>query len=142
MEKITTIQKLAWVFAVMFLLVVVMTNIPAFNDARGYNFGLYKIHLIDNVVHLLTFIIGGICAWYSARLSKWFFIFFGILYGLDALTGLFLQRGVLDFSVFTNFGGSPNLGFTNILVNLPHVIIAVAMVWIGVSLSQKIVATN
>src|SRR5947209_2755129 len=103
MEKLTIIQKLAWVFAVMFLLVVIITNVPAFNDARGYNFGLYKIDPIDNIVHFLTFVIGSICAWYSARFSKWFFVIFGALYGLDALAGLFLQRGLLDTTVFTHF---------------------------------------
>ena len=126
-----TIQKLAWIFATLFLLVFIVTNVPAFNDAQGRNFGLFKIDPIDNLVHLLTAIIGGFAAWYSRRASKWFFIIFGVLYELDAVVGLLFSRGLLDTSIFTQGAGAADFGIINIALNIPHIIIASIMIAIG-----------
>lgn len=125
------IQQLAWAFAALFFVVYILTNIPAFNDAEGRNFGLFVINPIDNVVHLLTALLGALAAWKSARWSKWFFIIFGVLYELDAVAGIFQQRGLLDGTVFTQAGGSPSFSTTNILLNLPHVAIATVMILLG-----------
>ena len=126
-----TIQKLAWIFAALFLLVFIITNIPVFNDAEGRNFGLLKIDPIDNIVHLLTAIIGGVAAWYSRRASKLFFVMFGGLYELDAIVGLLFSRGLLDTSIFTQGVGSADFGIINIALNIPHIIIASIMIGIG-----------
>lgn len=136
----TKVQKFAWVFAVLFLLVFVVTNISAFNDAEGRNFGLFKIDPIDNIVHLLTAILGAIVAWRSLRWSVAFFWLFGILYGLDALVGLSQQRGLLDFSIFIQGLGTPDFGLTNLLINLPHILIAAVMIAIGFVWSRKLAA--
>lgn len=137
MNQTSPIQKLAWVFAALFFVVFIITNIPAFNDAQGRNFGLFKIDPIDNIVHLLTVIIGAVAAWYSARFSRWFFLIFGLLYGLDAYVGLVMSRGLLDFSVFTRGSGSPDFSIVNIAINAPHVAIAAAMIFIGVILKSE-----
>ena len=134
----TKIQTIAYVFALFFLLVVLVTNIPMFNDERGYNFGLYKIDPADNVIHFLTAVISAICGWYSAKASKWFLILFGALYGLDATAGLFFQRGLLDLTLFTELGGSPDFGLTNLFVNLPHIAIAAVMIWLGITVGRKV----
>lgn len=124
-------QKWAWFFTVVFLLVVFVTNFPAFTDAQGYNFGLFKIDPIDNVVHTLTFIIGALCAWWGAATASWFLLLGGALYGFDAAAGMFAQRGVLDMSLFTQPSLGPNFGLTNFLINGPHIIIAAIMIWLG-----------
>lgn len=135
--KHITYRNAAWFFAILFLIVVVITNIPAFNDERGYNFGLYYIDPIDNLVHFLTFLIGGISAWYSSRSAKIFLIVLGTLYGLDAMVGLFLDRGLLDLTVFTEAKGMSNFSVTNLFVNLPHIVISAAMLWCGLSPDRK-----
>ena len=133
----TLIQKAALFFAGVFLVVFIVTNIPAFNDAQGYNFGLFKIDPIDNIVHLLTVLIGAFAAWYSAQVSRWFLILFGTFYGLDALVGLFTQQGLLDFTVILQAASNvskilnPDLGIKNFLINAPHVGISIAMVVSG-----------
>jgi hypothetical protein len=133
MNQTLSVQKLAMYFGILFLVVFIITNIPAFNDAEGHNFGLFKIDPSDNIVHLLTAIIGIIAAWYSAKFSRWFFIIFGVLYELDAIVGLLFSRGFLDMSIFTNGAALPNFGLTNIALNAPHIVIASIMIWIGLS---------
>lgn len=139
----TPIQKVALAFAVLFMFVYIVTNVPAFNDAQGYNFGLFKIDPIDNVVHLLTAIFGLLAAWYSARASRWFLCLFGAFYGMDAAVGMFTQRGLLDFTVFLQAASgepllNPDLSIRNFLVNGPHIVIAAAMVWSGGWLSRSV----
>ena len=129
-------QRVAAIFGVFFLFVFVITNIPAFNDAQGYNFGLFKIDPIDNVVHLLTALCGFAAAWHSARTSRWFLLFFGALYGLDAATGMLSQLGLLDLSLIHNtlLGETiinPNFGLRNWLVNAPHIGISAVMIAAG-----------
>ena len=132
----TLVQKWAWVFAGFFLFVYVITNIPAFNDAQGYNFGLFKIDPIDNVVHLITAILGAVAAWHSAHWSRRFLWIFGILYALDAATGMVSQLGLLDLSLIHNtlLGETvvnPDFGIKNWLINAPHIAIAAVMISLG-----------
>ena len=132
----TLMQKIAWFFGFFFLFVFVITNVPAFNDAQGYNFGLFKIDPIDNIVHFLTALIGLAAAWYSTRTSKSFLVIFGVLYGLDAATGMVSQLGLLDLSLAheTLLGATivnPDFGIKNWLINAPHIGISIAMVAAG-----------
>lgn len=131
------LQKMAWVYTVLFFLVFIVTNVPAFNDAEGRNFGLFKIDPIDNLVHLLTAIVGGIAAWCSAMWSKWFLAASGILYGLDAVVGLIASQGLLDTSIFTQGFGALDFSLINILINLPHIMIAVLALYIVFVMSHK-----
>jgi hypothetical protein len=133
----TKIQKCAGAFGALFLLVFALTNIPAFNDAEGKNFGLFAIDPIDNVVHFLTAVLGGIAAWKSVQWSRWFLVIFGVLYMADAGAGMFFQRGLLDTSLFTQPGGSPDFGLTNWLLNVPHIGIAGIMIWLGLTLDRS-----
>ena len=132
----TPIQKVAAAFAALFLLVFVSTHVPAFNDAQGYNFGLFKIDPIDDVVHLLTAILGLVAAWYGVRASRLFLVVFGTLYALDALTGMVSQLGLLDLSLIHNtlLGATivnPDFGIKNWLINAPHIVISAAMIYSG-----------
>jgi len=125
-------QRTAWIFGTIFLIVWVLTNIPAFNDAQGYNFGLFKIDPIDNIVHFLTVVLGFFAAWHSTYWSRWYVGLFGALYALDALTGMTTQMGLLDGSMLTSLSSglpvwNPDFGMHNFLVNLPHIGIAAAM---------------
>jgi hypothetical protein len=132
----TIIQKWAAVFAGLFLIVFVTTHVPAFNDAQGYNFGLFKIDPIDDIVHLLTAILGFIAAWRSPKWARMFLVVFGILYALDAATGMVSQLGLLDLSLIHNtlLGETvlnPDFSVTNWLVNAPHIVISAAMISLG-----------
>ena len=127
---------MAFGFAVLFLLVWIATHVPAFNDAQGYNFGLFKIDPIDDIVHLLTALIGFFAAWYSTGASRKFLFIFGMLYALDAAAGLLSQLGLLDLSLIYSAlsGGTivdPDLSVKNFLINGPHIVISAVMIWAG-----------
>jgi hypothetical protein len=57
----------------------------------------------------------------------------GILYGLDALVGLVVSRGFLDGSLFTQGPGGADFGLTNVLINLPHIVLAGLALAVGFS---------
>jgi len=137
MNKTFLIQKLTWVFAVFFLIISAISNIPIFNNIQRSNFGFFKIDPMDTIAHLLTAIIGAIAAWHSARLSRWFLIVFGSLYWLDAFIGLGMGRGLLDLSIFTQGAESPDFSQIGIAINAPQIALAVAMISVGVSCKIK-----
>ena len=132
-----TVRKAAAFFALLFLIVWIATHVPAFSDVSGYNFGLFKIDPIDDIVHLLTAVVGLFSAWYSAGAARKFLLLFGVLYAIDALVGIVSQLGFLDLSLLNAVlsGGTvldPDLSVKNFLINGPHIVISAAMVWIGV----------
>jgi hypothetical protein len=135
--KFSTIQKFALLYGVMFLFVVTISHWPGLTDAQGRLMGLFKIDPIDDIFHLLSGIAAVIVGMKSIRWSKIFFIVVAIPYGLDAITGLLFSREFLNLNVFTEGLGAPNFSVSNILINLPHVLITIVALWIGLSFSKR-----
>jgi hypothetical protein len=79
---------------------------------------------IDDIVHLLSGLAGVVVAAWAVRLVPLYLRLIGILYGLDALVGLVVSRGFLDGSLFTQGPGRLDFGLTNVLINLPHIVLA------------------
>lgn len=129
-------------YATLFLGVYMITHAPGFTDDQGLLLGLFKIDPVDDTVHLFSGIAGVWAAWYSASAMIWYFRAVGILYGLDALSGLLAHRGLLDGSIFTVPGGSPDLSMTNWLINLPHIVIAGVALLIGFYWHRKLAKIN
>jgi hypothetical protein len=135
-EKVNPIQALAWVYAAMFLFVVSLGYIPGFTNDQGQLFGLFKIDLIDDALHLGSGIWAALAAWTSARAATLYFKIFGIVYGLDGVIGLLFGQGYLDGGIFIN-GPAPLDWGTKIAANTPHILIGGTAVVIGFVLSQK-----
>jgi len=53
------IRTLAWIYAALFLFVVILGYIPGVTDVQGLMFGLFKIDLIDDVLHLASAVWAG-----------------------------------------------------------------------------------
>ena len=85
---------------------------------------MFKIDPIDDIVHLLSGIAGGVVAIWAPGSIRAYLQWIGILYGLDAVVGLTQGRGLLDLSIFTQGVGTPDFSLTNFLVNLPQVVLA------------------
>jgi hypothetical protein len=136
-QKFSAIQKFAFFYGAMFLFVVTLSHWPGLTDAQGRLMGLFKIDPIDDIFHLLSGIAAVVAGWKSISWSKVFFILVAIPYGLDAITGLFFSREFLNLDVFTQGLGAPNFSLSNILINLPHVLITVVALWIGLSFSKR-----
>jgi hypothetical protein len=118
------LRKLAWLYAAGFVGVFLVTHAPGATDDAGRLFGLFRIDPIDDAVHLLSGLAGVVVAAWAIRLIPLYLKLVGILYGLDAVVGLVVSRGFLDGSLLTQGPGSPDFGLTNILVNLPHIVLA------------------
>jgi hypothetical protein len=123
----TTIQKLAAVFGVVFILVAIIGFIapggmamqPTDPATAAKVFGLLPVNLLHNIVHLL-FGIWGLVASRSWSGSKSYFTIVGAIY---------LVLTVLGFLSPTGFGLVP-LGGNNIS---RHAVLAIAMLGIGLT---------
>jgi len=127
------LRKVAWLYAAGFVGVFLVTHAPGATDAEGRLFGLFRIDPVDDVVHLLSGVAGVVVAAWVVRLIPLYLKLVGILYGLDAIVGLAFSRGFLDGSLFTQGPGSLDFGVTNILINLPHIVLAGLALAIGFS---------
>jgi hypothetical protein len=128
----TTLQKLAGVFGVIFILVAILGFISpgglvmAMDPTTGMVLGVFPVNLLHNIVHLL-FGIWGLVASRTWSGSKTFFTIGGIIYAILTIVGFLSPMG---------FGIVP-LGGTDIWL---HAVLAVAMLAIGYTAKPAVVA--
>ena len=122
----TTLQKLAGVFGVIFILFAVLGFLTvggmsmAMDDAnRGMLLGLFPVNLLHNIVHLL-FGAWGLAAARSWSGSKSYFTIAGAIYAVLTVVGFLSPSG---------FGLVP-LGGNDIWL---HAVLAIAMLGIGLT---------
>ncbi|PYO06071.1 MAG: DUF4383 domain-containing protein [Gemmatimonadetes bacterium] len=121
----TTIQKLAAVFGVVFIIVAIigflasggMSMQPTDPATAAKALGIFPVNLLHNIVHLI-FGIWGLAASRSWSGSKQFFIIVGILYALLTVVGFLSPNG---------FGFVPLAGADIWL----HCVLAIVMLLIG-----------
>jgi arginine exporter protein ArgO len=131
----TTVQTVATVVGIVFLLVGVAGFIPGLTT--GYDkmsfagmgsmamlLGIFQVSILHNIVHLLFGIVGLLSA-RTARGAKRFLIVGGIIYGVLWLYGL-----VIDNSSSANFVP------LNTADNWLHFVLAVGMILLGVLLGR------
>src|SRR5687768_17634440 len=100
------VRAFAWGYFVLFVVVVAVGHVPAFLDVDGNLFGLFRLDLYDDSLHLASGIWAGIAAWLSksspavagegdhpkggggASPARLYFRLFGPLYFLDGVLGL------------------------------------------------------
>lgn len=134
--KSTTIQKLAWAYALMFFVIGSLSYIPFINDADGYTLGIFKLELHDDLLHYASGLWAAVAAWLSHKSSVNYFKLFGVIYGLDGVMGLLLGQGYLDGGIF--FHGVTALDWgLKFFANLPHIAIGGIAVFIGYVLSKR-----
>ena len=129
----TTLQKLAGVFGVIFILVAVLGFISpgglvmAMDPTTGMVLGVFPVNLLHNIVHLL-FGVWGLVASRSWGGSKTFFTVGGIIYAVLTCVGFLSPTG---------FGLVP-LGGADIWL---HAVLAIAMLGIGLTAKAAPAAT-
>jgi len=132
-------RTMAWLYFAGFAFVVFVSHVPVFNDPEGRLFGLFRIDLRDDAVHIFSAITGLIVASTGKWIAPYFWLT-GVLYGADALIGLTTQLGLLDLTVFTQPWQSPDFGLRNIAINLPHIVIAIVAIIVASRASRMRVA--
>ncbi len=134
--KFITMQRLAWVYAIMFFFIGSLSYIPAFNDVNGYTFGIFKLEWWDDLLHYASAVWAAIAAWRSFKDSVFYFKLFGVIYLLDGIMGFFLGQGYLDAGIFLH--GYTALDWTfKFFANIPHIAIGGFAVLVGFVLSKR-----
>jgi hypothetical protein len=130
------IRKLGWVYFAGFIAVVAVGYVPAFKDADGNLFGLFKLDLYDDSLHLASGIWAGVAAAISHNAARLYFRLFGPLYFADGILGLFTGSGYLDGGIFL-YGPLDLSLITRFFANLPHLVIGGVAIWIGYRLAGR-----
>ena len=109
-------------YMVALLIAASLNYVPGLTDAEGRAFGIFALDIYDDSLHVASALWAGIAALLSAKASRIFLFYFGILYFLDGLLGLATGSGFLDLGI-VNYG-IVDLDFTfKILANLPHLLL-------------------
>lgn len=141
MKKFNLIQKLALGYAFLFLFVISLNFIPQIHDADGYMFGLFKLDLIDDLLHFASGIWALGAGLHSFRQSTIYFKYFGLFYFLDGIICTFFEKCILDFTIFTHTHEVSLVSSANIterlLINGPHLLLGGVALYIGFILCKK-----
>lgn len=121
-KNITTIQRWAWGFAVLFLGVYLLDYVPGIMDANGLMFGLFHMTRLVDLGHLGAGSLAVIGALISASAARIYFYVLGIWYLIDVVTYFFTHLNTMPL-------------VKNILVNTPHILIFIAAFWIATHVS-------
>ncbi len=116
-------------FAVFFAIVVALGYIPGLNGGMDHvamngmgehkMMGLYMIGPADDVTHGLTALLLLVAGLASARASRLALTAFGWYYAMDA--AIYLTTGVVQH----------HAAVSNVLLNLPHVVISAIMLYVA-----------
>lgn len=136
MKTFNWLQKMALFYSVMFFGIVGLNAIPAIHDEHGLMFGLFRLDLIDDALHLASAVWALVAGWHSVRATVYYFKWFGAAYLLDGLMGLAIGKGYLDLGIFMSEPAVADFA-TRIAVNIPHIMIGGTAVIIGFFLSRK-----
>jgi len=135
--NISTLQKFAWGYAVMFFFVGSLRYLPFINDANGMTLGIFSLQLHDDALHYASGLWAVFAAWRSFRDSEFYFKLFGLIYGLDGVMGFFFGQGYLDGGIFF-FGPTPLDWSLKFFANIPHITIGGIAVFIGFVLARRL----
>ena len=130
----TTLQKLAGLFGVVFIVVAVLGFIApggmamAMEPTTGMILGIFPVNLLHNIVHL-AFGVWGLVASRAWSGSKTFFTVGGVIYAILTCVGFLSPTG---------FGLVP-LGGSDLWL---HGVLAIAMLGIGLTAKPTAVAST
>lgn len=123
--KVSTIQKIAWGYAILFLGVYSLDYVPGIMDANGKMFGLFSMTPLVDAGHLALGALAAICAFISEKAARLYFWILGVVYGIDVVSYVVTHLGKI----------SP---MTNFLVNLPHTVIFISAFIIAMKVGKSV----
>ncbi len=114
-----SIAALLLAFALLFA--AATDYVPAFRDADGRVFGLFRLDIYKDALHVASGL-WALAAAASRRTAIFFLRVFGTLYFLDGVMGAFTGSGYLDLSIFID--GVRDVSTTvKVLSSLPHLLL-------------------
>ena len=121
----TTIQKCAFGFALLFLFVYSLDYVPGIMDSNGKMFGLFSMTTFVDIGHLGLGLLALISGFVGPRTSRVYFWFLGFFYAAD----------VIIYAIGHLHLISP---ITNLLVNMPHMLVFIAAFLIAINVGKPI----
>ena len=114
------LRKIALVYMVILLAAASLNYVPGLTDEHGRSFGVFALDIFDDALHVVSASWAAAAAWTSHRASKLFLRYFGLLYFVDGVMGLFVGSGYLDLGIVHYGIQDLPLSF-KILANTPHI---------------------
>ncbi|WBH15028.1 DUF4383 domain-containing protein [Sphingomonas radiodurans] len=130
------VRAFGWGYFALFILVVAIGYVPGFEDTDGNLFGLFKLDLYDDSLHLASGVWAGVAAYWSYSAARSYFRLFGPLYFLDGVLGLTTGSGYLDGGIFL-YGPQDLSLLIRFFANLPHLVIGGVAIWVGYRLAAR-----
>jgi hypothetical protein len=121
----TTIQKCAFGFALLFLFVYSLDYVPGIMDSNGKMFGLFSMTTFVDIGHLGLGLLALISGFVGSRTSRVYFWFLGFFYAADVIIYAIRHLHLI----------SP---ITNLLVNMPHMLVSIAAFLIAINVGKHI----
>jgi hypothetical protein len=123
-RRFSTIQKCAFGFALLFLAVYSLDYVPGIMDANGKMFGLFSMTTFVDLGHLGLGTLALISGFVGPRSARVYFWFLGFFYAADVITYVIRHLHLI----------SP---LTNLLVNMPHMVISIAAFLIAINVGNQ-----
>lgn len=136
MQTEKLVRGLGWAYALLFVGVTALGYIPAFLDAQGNLFGLFKLQWWDDALHLGSGLWAAIAAYSSYGATRTYFRIFGPLYFLDGVLGLATGMGYLDLGIILHGPMALPLA-TRIAMNVPHILIGGIAILAGYVIARR-----
>jgi hypothetical protein len=118
----TLLRKIAVLYAMILAFVALLNYIPGLTDHEGRTFGIFALDIFDDLLHVVSASWAALAAWTSHRASKIFLRWFGLIYFVDGLIGLYAGSGIIDLGIF-KYGILDQTLFFNFLASLPHIVL-------------------
>jgi hypothetical protein len=123
-NRMTWLRKCAFGFALLFLAVYSLDYVPGVMAPNGKMFGLFSMTTFVDIGHLglgLLALVSGLVGQKAARIYFWFLGFF---YAADVIVYAIRHLHLI----------SP---LTNLLVNLPHIVVSLAAFLIAINVDKR-----
>jgi len=113
------VQKITWVFAIVFLAIGVLGFVPGVTTADSMLLGMFHVDSLHSIIHLVTGLVLAFAAWSSASSSQLALKVFGVVYALVMVVGFVQGDTVLG------------LFAVNMADNVLHLVLAAGLLYAG-----------
>ena len=110
------------ILAAALLFAAATDYIPAFMDSEGRVFGLFRLDVYKDALHVASGLWALVAAFWSRSAAIAFLRIFGVLYFVDGVMGVVTGSGFLDLSIFTT-GWAPVSQLVKFLSSVPHLVL-------------------
>ena len=110
------------ILAAALLFAAATDYIPAFMDSGGRVFGLFRLDVYKDALHVASGLWALVAAFWSRSAAIAFLRIFGVLYFIDGVMGVVTGSGFLDLSIFTT-GWAPVSQLVKFLSSVPHLVL-------------------